>query len=1076
MSLRTALAVSAFALASASCLYVTSVTAGTTTRWQFEPNIAGDSLGFAVAAVGDLNQDGFADIAVSSNSGVSVFFGSAGGPFVSAPWIETSYGTLASAGGDIDGDGIQDLLTYDRSTISSGGRINLFVGQSTGPGSVPSSTIVGPADASGWGNQVVGVGDIYGEGHDDVLVSAPHFGGGSDNGQVVLYRGSSSGLSSTPVWTFSGGSQLARVGEEICSAGDMNGDGYADVAILCGIPFSANRSLDSTEVILFFAGSPSGLPATPTWQVTRLTYHIAGPGDFNGDGYSDIVASALEDNAATTTVIGGSSGGPVSLYSCSGTYARIAGDVNGDGYADVLTFHSHVECPCGNPLCLPIGCGPGGSAIELNLGGPSGFTAGGGESTPWNSAVFVGAGDIDGKGFSELVYGLATYSNGQLNEGAVRVDGWSSPVSPHSDANLFGSAGGDGMGTCVAGIGDLNGDGIADVAVGSPGFTKTFPGEGRVSVYLGTPDGLPTTPSFNVYGGATNAHLGSAIAGGDLNGDGYSDLIMGIPEFSGIETNIGEGAIRVLYGHATPDSIPDLTIESGQAGAHFGASVDIAGDVNGDGILDLVVGAPNYTNLKSSEGRAFLFLGRTAGLATTPSWTVDGGSANANLGSAVAGVGDVNGDSFSDVVVGAPGLNQVQVFDGSGSGLPSSPSATLSGTGGFGASLASAGDVNGDGYADLIVGAPNFISETQSGEVQGFLGSNSGLSTTASWTIYGSSNDHLGFAVAGGGDVDGDGYSDVVVGRPGSGSTDGGADIYLGSSTGLPAAASMTSGGFGSSSYGSSLAMTDFNADGFSDVIVGDPTWSNLGPNQGAATLLSGEAPGRARMIRQLRPDRATPMDLLSGSGATGFTIGGRAFAALGRARVRLEWQVRTLGGSWSAIQRGPWTDSGSPHSMTGSAASLLQLVQGLAPSTPYAWRARVTSPTSPLFPHSPWFDMRASAPGLTEMRTGTAVLAVSPSRSTSEPRLIRDVQPNPVASSAVVQLSIARAGEVEALLMDVRGRQVRSLFRGSLAAGPHQIIWNARDRAELAIPPGVYFVRVRSGNTVDARRVVLLR
>jgi len=109
-------------------------------------------------------------------------------------------------------------------------------------------------------------------------------------------------------------------------------------------------------------------------------------------------------------------------------------------------------------------------------------------------------------------------------------------------------------------------------------------------------------------------------------------------------------------------------------------------------------------------------------------------------------------------------------------------------------------------------------------------------------------------------------------------------------------------------------------------------------------------------------------------------------------------------------------------------------------------------------------------------MRTGTAVLAVSPSRSTSEPRLIRDVQPNPVASSAVVQLSIARAGEVEALLMDVRGRQVRSLFRGSLAAGPHQIIWNARDRAELAIPPGVYFVRVRSGNTVDARRVVLLR
>jgi hypothetical protein len=632
------------------------------------------------------------------------------------------------------------------------------------------------------------------------------------------------------------------------------------------------------------------------------------------------------------------------------------------------------------------------------------------------------------------------------------------------------------MGTCVAAIGDLNGDGIADVAVGSPGFTNAFSGEGRVSVYLGTPNGLPATPSFNLYGGATNAHLGSAIAGGDVNGDGYSDLIMGIPDFSGIETNIEEGAIRVLYGHATPDSIPDLTIESGQAGAHFGASVDIAGDVDGDGILDLVVGAPNYTNLNSNEGRAFLFAGRTAGLATAPSWTVDGGSANANLGSAVAGAGDVNADGYSDVAVGAPGLNQVRIFQGSGTGLSSTSNPTLTGTGGFGASIASAGDVNGDGYADLIVGAPSFLSETQSGEAQAFLGSNSGLSNTASWTIYGGSNDHLGHAVAGGGDLDGDGYSDIIVGRPGSGSMDGGVDIYLGSSTGLPGTASMTIGGLGSSSDGSSLAMTDFNGDGFSDVIAGGPTWSNLGPNQGDATLLSGEAPGRSRMIRQLRPDRTAPIDLDSGSGATGFTIGGRAFAALGRAWVRLEWQVRTLGGSWSAIQHGPWTDSGSPQMMMGSAASLLQLVSGLAPSTPYAWRARVASPTSPLFPRSPWFDMRASAPGLTEMRTGTAVLAVSPSVSTSGPRLIRDVQPNPVVSSAVVWLSVARPGEVEALLMDVRGREVRSLFKGSLAAGPHQVIWNPRERSEQAIPPGVYFVRVRSGSTVDCRRVVLLR
>src|SRR5439155_1108693 len=245
---------------------------------------------------------------------------------------------------------------------------------------------------------------------------------------------------------------------------------------------------------------------------------------------------------------------------------------------------------------------------------------------------------------------------------------------------------------------------------------------------------------------------------------------------------------------------PDWTAESNQASARFGASVATAGDVNGDGYSDVIVGAPLFDNGQTDEGRAFVYLGSASGLGTTPAWTAEGNQASAQFGASVASAGDVNGDGFGDVIVGADLYDNGQtdegrifVYLGSASGLATNPSSTAeSNQAGahLGASVATAGDVNGDGYADVIAGAPQYDNgQTDEGRSFVFLGSGAGLAASSGWTAESDqASAFYGHSVASAGDVNGDGFSDVIVGAPGfdNGQTDeGAAFVYLGSASGL---------------------------------------------------------------------------------------------------------------------------------------------------------------------------------------------------------------------------------------------------------------------------------------------------
>jgi len=211
----------------------------------------------------------------------------------------------------------------------------------------------------------------------------------------------------------------------------------------------------------------------------------------------------------------------------------------------------------------------------------------------------------------------------------------------------------------------------------------------------------------------------------------------GVGSYGGSSLNRDREALTI--------SEPRWRVESDQAGALFGSSVASAGDVNGDGYDDVIVGAELWDGVAGDRGAAFVYLGSASGLAATPAWTVEGDQSGTLFGVSVAGAGDVNGDGYDDVIVGDPySMNddvqegRVFVYLGSVSGPAATPSWTFESdalAARAGVSVASAGDVNGDGYDDVIVGAPYFDSpETDEGRAFVFLGSALGLAASPAWT------------------------------------------------------------------------------------------------------------------------------------------------------------------------------------------------------------------------------------------------------------------------------------------------------------------------------------------------------
>jgi hypothetical protein len=448
-----------------------------------------------------------------------------------------------------------------------------------------------------------------------------------------------------------------------------------------------------------------------------------------------------------------------------------AGDVNSDGFADVIVGAPNFDNGSSNE----------GRAF-LFLGGPNGLAATPAWTAESNQAdarfgcAVAGVGDISGDGRPDVLVGAESFDNDQIDEGrAYLYLGTFSGLALNPVSVVESNQSGSGFGRRVSAAGDVNGDGFADVIVGAPYFDNGEVDEGRAYLYLGSSTGLVPTPSWTTESDQANAILGFTAPAGDVNADGYSDLLVAAEFYDNGQAD--EGRVYLFLGSRTGlVSTPAWSVESNQAGALMGSSISSAGDVNGDGYSDVVVGAQAFDNGEDGEGRAFVCLGGAAGLSTTAVWTAEANQVGASFGDRVATAGDVNGDGYGDVIIGAERFDngesdegRASLYLGSASGLASTPAWTAEANQAaaqFASSLANAGDVNGDGFSDVIVGAYLYDNgQADEGRVFVYLGSATGPAITPSWTT--ESNQEMawyGSSVAGA-DVNADGFSDVLVGR-----------------------------------------------------------------------------------------------------------------------------------------------------------------------------------------------------------------------------------------------------------------------------------------------------------------------
>ncbi|MBN1956203.1 MAG: FG-GAP repeat protein [Anaerolineae bacterium] len=747
------------------------------------------------------------------------------------------FARATAAAGDVNGDGYSDVIVgaYGYPSNTRWGRAYIYHGGPTGLSTTPSVTLTGETSGTNFGLSVATAGDVNGDGYADVIVGATSYLTGT--GRAYLYLGSASGLNPTPALTLTGENEGDNFGYgSVATAGDVNGDGYADVVVSAvNYPGGAGDGR-----VYLYHGSAAGLGATPAFTATgtgaeHLGISAATAGDVNGDGYADVVLGA--------SLYGGANYyGRIYLYygSSTGLSTTDMMSVTGTSYNERLgTAVSTAGDVNGDGYADVVAGGDyyGGQAgiAYVFQGGPDGLDPtpifAESDASPHFGRAVGTAGDINGDGYADIVVGTSTYSGFSIRRGRILVYlGSATGVDGDPDWIRDGENNNDRFGASVGTAGDVNGDGFSDLLSGASHYPSNA-WQGKAYLYHGGGDIPNLTPVWTTTGENSTDYYGiSTAAAGDINGDGYSDAIVGA---NGYPNNDGWGRAYVYHGTSTGLSItPALTLTGHTVGDRFARYVATAGDVDGDGYADVVIGAGNAM---TNTGQAYLYLGSATGLNPTPALTLTGENEGDYFGH-VAPAGDVNGDGYADVIISAqnyPGGGvdgRVYLYLGSAGGLDATPALTLTGTGieRLGCALGTAGDVNGDGYADVVVGAKYY--DNGRGAIYIYHGSAAGLSATPALTVTGEgSDDRFGGAVSTAGDVNGDGYADVVVGADyfTIAWQEGRAYVYLGGPDGLdPAPVFVATGVFGIDHYGRAVGTAgDVNGDGYADVVISAPDY-----------------------------------------------------------------------------------------------------------------------------------------------------------------------------------------------------------------------------------------------------------
>ncbi len=496
------------------------------------------------------------------------------------------------------------------------------------------------------------------------ITDAQEIAGGEKTKEAGLNDIDLAALAPNRGFRFDGLGDFHYAGYSLAVADDINGDGYDDLII--GSP-----TADSAYIVFGKAGGfgpgdrldhldgSNGFRIDSAAAYDRLGASVAGAGDINGDGFGDLIVGApytdnfspmtlsTLDNAGTSYVIFGKAGGFAPVLDAkaiddgtngfalrgtsgdgySGFAVSAAGDVNGDGYDD------------------------------LAIGAPN---------TKINGN--------DKAGISHIVFGKSDWSAGSFDLTGSFNDGT-------DGIRLDGAAFNDQSGHAIAGVGDLNGDGFDEVLIGAPYADPggTDVGTGYVlfgGANIAGPVALSSLFSLPGLASLPHSNAGLGVAGiGDINGDGFDELAIGSDGFSGYS-----GSVFVVFGAANLQSATiDLASLDGSDGFRvdvydFYGAISAAGDVNGDGYDDFIIGAyyAGYGTIDS--GSAYLIYGKSdwsgsngkidlTQLTPAQGFRIDGAATGDLVGRSVSGGGDLNGDGFDDLVIGAPYANLNGITD-----------------------------------------------------------------------------------------------------------------------------------------------------------------------------------------------------------------------------------------------------------------------------------------------------------------------------------------------------------------------------------------------------------------------------
>lgn len=448
----------------------------------------------------------------------------------------------------------------------------------------------------------------------------------------------------------------------------------------------------------------------------------------------------------------------------SGFSVSLAGDINNDGLDDVLIGAPDAD-PNGNSsgeVYLVFGNSnfKFSTIFLAELNGTTGLTFTGeaaGDQAGWSVAA---TGDINGDFLNELLIGAPQASpNNVVNAGKTYVV--YSSFAPFSTIFLSGLMGtttgfsidgiaeGDNSGWSVNTVGDVNNDGTADIIIGAPNADSMGIDAGDSYVLYGNTtifnsiflSGLDVSRGFALNGVAAGDHAGWSVGSvGDFNGDQLNEILIGAPNASSVGAGYGDS--YVFYsGYPLFNSLflsalngtNGYAINGALVGENSGTSISSIGDINGDNIDDLFIGAPNSNSNGMNSGNGYVLFGGTSlfnsiflsGLDGTNGYVIVGANENDNTGMAVSPAGDINADGIGDLLIGAPNASPngnesgaAYVVFGGVHGFSSLFLAGLDGTLGFkingesagnhlGNSVSKAGDFNGDGLDDLIIGAPD---------------------------------------------------------------------------------------------------------------------------------------------------------------------------------------------------------------------------------------------------------------------------------------------------------------------------------------------------------------------------------